>query len=74
MRCYVLQPFLGRLVRISQHQANFSPFNVVHKIDDRKAYCFIFRLIYGLQSIEIFMGYKLTSVTDDASVLRHVTQ
>ena len=35
MRCYVLQPFLGRLVGISLHQANFSPFNIVQKIDDR---------------------------------------
>ena len=45
MRCYVLQPFLGRLVEISLHQANFSPFNIVQKIDDGKAYCFILRLI-----------------------------
>ena len=56
VQCYVLQPFLGRLVRISLHQANFSPFNIVHKIDDRKAYCFIFRLIYTFPSIELFMG------------------
>ena len=59
MRCYVLQPFLGRLVRISLHQANFSPFNIVHKIDDRKAYFFYFsfniyiakhRNIHGLET------------------------
>ena len=56
MRCYVLQPFLGRLVRIGLHLANISPFNIVHKIDDRKAYCFIFRLIYTLPGIEISMG------------------
>ena len=59
MRCYVLQPFLGRLVRISLHQlrANFSPFNIVHKIDDRKAYvCLLFDIyivrhghIHGLE-------------------------
>ena len=74
MRCYVLQPFFGRFVGISLHQDNFSPFNIVHKIDDRKAYCFIFRLMYTLPGVEIFMGLKLTSKTDDASVLRHVTQ
>ena len=56
MRCYVLQPFQGRLVRISPYQANFSQFNTVHKMDDRKAYCFIFRLIYTLPGIEISMG------------------
>ena len=56
MQCYVLQPFLGRLVRITLHQAKFSPFNIVHKIDDRKAYCFIFRLIFTLLGIEISMG------------------
>ena len=48
--------FLGRLVRISLHQANFSPFNIVHKIDDRKAYGFFVRLIYTLPGIEIPMG------------------
>ena len=74
MRCYVLQPFLERLVRIRVHQANFSPFNTVHKIDYRKAYCFIFRSIYTLPGMEISMGLKLTSETDDAFVLRHVTQ
>ena len=42
---FTLQPFLGRFVGISLHQANFSPFNIVQKIDNRKAYCFIFRLI-----------------------------
>ena len=56
MRCYVLQPFFVRLVGNSLHQANFSPFNIVHIIDDRKAYCFIFRLIYTLPGIEISMG------------------
>ena len=56
MRCYVLQPFFGRFVGIRLHQANFSPFNKVHKIDDRKAYCFIFRLMYTLPGIEIFTG------------------
>ena len=56
MRCYVLQAFLGHLVRISLHQANFSTFNIVHKIDDRKAYCFIFCLIYTLSGIEIAMA------------------
>ena len=66
--------FYSRLVRISLHQANFSPYNIVHKIDDRKAYCFIFRLIYTLPGIEISMGKKLTSETDNAFVLRHVTQ
>ena len=74
MRCYVLQPFLGRLVRISLHQANFTPFNIVHNIDDRKACCFFFRLIYTLLGIEIAMGQKLASETDDAYILRHVTQ
>ena len=73
LNVYVMFLFLSDVVD-SLHQANFSPFNIVHKIDDRKAYCFIFRLIYTLPSIEIFMGKKLTSVTDDASVLRHVTQ
>ena len=56
MRCYVLQPFFERFVGISLHQANFSPFNIVHKIDDRKAYFFIFRLMFTLSGIEIFMG------------------
>ena len=56
MRCYVLQAFLGRLVRISLHQANFFSFNIVHKIDDRKAYSFIFCLIYTLSFIAIAMG------------------
>ena len=46
----------GRFVRISMHQANFSPFNIVHKIDEHKAYCFIFRLMYALPGIEIFIG------------------
>ena len=74
MRCYVLQPFFGRFVGISLHQANFSPFTIVHKIDDRTAYCFIFRLMYTLSGIEIFMGKKITSEIGDASVLRNVTQ
>ena len=56
--CDVLRPFLGRLVRIILHQANFSPFNIVQKIDDR----FIFRFIYTSPGIEISMGLKLTSV------------
>ena len=56
MRCYVLQPFFGRFVGISLHQADFYPFDIVHKIDDRKVYCFIFRLMYTLPGIEILMG------------------
>ena len=52
MRCYVLQPFLGRLARISLHQANFSPFNIDYKIDDCKAYFFL--------SFDIYEGCPLS--------------
>ena len=56
MRCYVLQRFFDVSSKLSLYQAYFSPFDIVHKINDRKAYYFIFFLIYTLSVIEMGIG------------------